>query len=594
MDADEPREILVRTPWGGPWCRFSNPVRVITARDHAQVRDALRQVDEEVSRGRYAAGFVTYEAAAAFGLPVREAADGLPCLCFGLFEPESVERLRRLPSGGEASFGPWQPSIDHESYLAAIAAIKERIEAGDTYQINFTFRMAAPFRGEPMALMRRIFAAQAGPWSAYVDTGRHVICSASPELFFSRDEDRILCRPMKGTWARGYWPAQDAARGEALHQSPKNRAENVMIVDMVRNDLGRIAKTGTVRVASLFDVERYPLQWQMTSTVDALTDRTSLEDLFAAMFPCGSITGAPKISSMDIIRSLESTPRGIYTGAIGYMSPDGRGHFNVAIRTVVLDRARGLAEFGVGSGIVWDSVDHDEYDECVLKAEMLRDGSDEVPAGASYIVADPPDFELLETILWTPESGFVLLERHLDRMRASARCFGFVCALDDVRSLVADAVEDLRGPARVRVMLDADGGVRCEAMDLLPVPERLRTALALEPVNRSDVFLYHKTTKRGRYNRARASRPHNDAVILWNELGEVTEGTEANVVIAREGRKVTPPIECGLLPGILRAELLAAGEIEESRISREELVAAEEVWLINSVRGWMRVAGVTA
>ena len=477
MDADEPREILVRTPWGGPWRRFANPVRVIAARDHAQVRAALREVDQEVSHGRYAAGFVTYEAAAAFGLPVHDAEDGLPCLCFGIFEADDVEHLLRLPATGEASFGAWHPSIDHPSYLAAIAAIKARIEAGDTYQINFTFRMSASFDGEPLALMRRVFAAQAGPWSAYVDIGRHVICSASPELFFCMDGERIVCRPMKGTWARGYWPAQDAAQGEALHRSPKNRAENVMIVDMVRNDIGRIAKTGTVRVSSLFDVERYPSQWQMTSTVEGLTDRRSLGELFAAMFPCGSITGAPKVSSMQIIRSLESTPRGIYTGAIGYVSPDGRGHFSVAIRTVVLDRSRRVAEFGVGSGVVWDSIDRDEYDECILKAEMLRTSPDprvrgsmgpgtsqvrtnaRLP-GASYVVADPPDFALLETILWTPESGFVLLDRHLERLRASARSFGFVCALDDVRAQLADAVEDLRGPSRARVMLEARGSLR--------------------------------------------------------------------------------------------------------------------------------------
>jgi para-aminobenzoate synthetase/4-amino-4-deoxychorismate lyase len=436
--------------------------------------------------------------------------------------------------------------------------------------------------------MHDLFAAQAGPWSAYVSAGRHVICSASPELFFSVEDDRVICRPMKGTAPRGYWPDDDSARAVALRESAKNRAENVMIVDMVRNDLGRIASTGSVRLASLHDIERYPLQWQMTSTVEARVPQPSLEKLFEAMFPCGSITGAPNISSMEIIRNLESTPRGIYTGAIGYASPYGRAHFNVAIRTVVFDLTAGRAEFGVGSGIVWDSVDHDEYDECLLKAEMLSGSPRPAFAGgASYVVAERPDFKLLETILWTPDEGFALLDRHLARLRASAGCFGFACNLDDVRTQLNLAVEDLRGPSRLRIMLDHDGSVLCEAVDLIPLSDPLQVALAVEPIDRSDVFLYHKTTKRDVYDRARASRPHADAVILWNDSGEVTEGTEANLVVVRGGVKMTPPVECGLLPGTLRAELLSSGGIVEGRVTKQELASCE-IWLINSVRGWMR------
>jgi para-aminobenzoate synthetase/4-amino-4-deoxychorismate lyase len=497
--------------------------------------------------------------------------------------------VRRLPAADPPSFGSWTPSIDHAAYLDAIAAIKNRIEAGDTYQINYTFRLRAPFTGEPLGAMRDLFAAQAGPWSAYVSTGRHVICSASPELFFSLDGERVICRPMKGTAARGYWPDDDRARAEALRASAKNRAENVMIVDMVRNDLGRIASTGSVRVTALHDVERYPLQWQMTSTVEALVPHPSLAKLFGAMFPCGSITGAPKISSMKIIRDLESTPRGIYTGAIGYASPHGRAHANVAIRTVVFDVTAGRAEFGVGSGVVWDSVGQDEYDECLLKAEMLSGASRPAfVSGASYITLERPDFKLLETILWTPGEGFVLLDRHLSRLRASAECFGFTCHLDDVRAQLDLAVGDLRGPSRARILLDHDGSVLCEAVDLIPLNDPLEVAFAAEPIDPSDVFLYHKTTKRDVYDRARASRPDAGSVLLWNEAGEVTEATEANLVIVRGGAKVTPPVECGLLPGTLRAELLASGEIVEGRVTKDDLASCEEIWLINSVRGWMR------
>lgn len=600
MDSGGPFEIVVRTPWGGPWRRFSHPVRVITAHHAAEVKDALREVDEAVRGGRYAAGFVTYEAAAAFALPVRDPAPGLPLVAFGIFEPDSVENLRRLTTRGDVAIGVWTPSIDHEAYREAIQRIKGHIEAGDTYQINFTFRLTAPFSGEPAALMRGLYAAQAGPWSAYVDAGRFAICAASPELFFRVDGDRIVCRPMKGTWPRGFWPGQDVAHREALRHSEKNRAENVMIVDMVRNDLGRVAKTGSVRVASLFDVERYPLQWQMTSEVEAAAGGVSIAAIFEAMFPCGSITGAPKHRSMGIIRELEATPRGVYTGAIGYVSPHGKAHFNVAIRTAVLDRRTGRAEFGVGSGIVWDSIDRDEYEECILKAEMLHRSAQRQtsvpsaartasrPAIASYVVDDPPGFRLLETILWTPFDGFVLLDRHLERLRGSAGCFGFVCDLDDVRALLTRAVEDLRGPSKVRIMLEADGDLLCEAVDLTEVRQPLRMALAPEPVDRLDVFLYHKTTRREVYERARAARPEADAVVLWNQDGEITEGTESNIVLVRDGKKITPAVECGLLPGTMRAQLLEAGEIMEARISKDELLSSEEIWLINSVRGWMR------
>jgi para-aminobenzoate synthetase/4-amino-4-deoxychorismate lyase len=591
-----PFQVILRTPWRGPWRRFRDPVRIIQARDAGQVRDALRAVDDAVRRGSYAAGVVGYEAAGAFGLPVREStANAIPLVTFGIFHPDSVDAIHRLPRGGDVTVGEWAPSISHEDYLHAVAAIKSYIEAGDTYQINFTFRLDASFQGDEFALMRRLFTAQRGGWSAFVDLGTHVICSASPELFFRVNRDRILCRPMKGTWARGYWPEQDSARGEALRASAKNRAENVMIVDMVRNDLGRMAMAGSVQPTSMFDVERYPLQWQLTSTVEAEVHDATLERLFESMFPCGSITGAPKHRSMDIIRELEATPRGIYTGAIGYVSPNGRSHFNVAIRTVVADRSAGRAQFGVGSGIVWDSVDRDEYDECVLKAAMVSESPRrrEQVAGfaesaASYVIDDPPGFKLLETMLWMPGSGFALLERHLVRLTQSAACFGFACDAEELRALVNEAVRDLRGPSKVRVMLEDDGDVLCEAVDLVVMQEPVRVALARDPVHRDDVFLYHKTTKRDVYERARVARPDVDAVILWNEEGEVTEATESNVVVLRDGRKVTPPIEAGLLPGTLRAELLASGEIVEGSISKAEFQHAEEIWLINSVRGWLR------
>ncbi|MEO6212023.1 MAG: chorismate-binding protein [Vicinamibacterales bacterium] len=599
-------EAILRTPSAGPWRRFSSPVRIVRAFVPGDVRDALSQVDDAVSSGLYAAGFVSYEAAGAFGLPVRPGPPDLPLVCFGLFTPGNVETLGRFPVAGEATVGTWTPSITHDTYLDAISTIKSRIEAGDTYQINYTFRLTAPFTGDPRALMRDLHARQAGRWSAFVDIGTHTLCSASPELFFSREGGAVSCLPMKGTAARGWWPDQDLARGAALRRSDKNRAENVMIVDMVRNDLGRAARTGSVQVVSLFDAERYPLQWQLTSRVIADVADAGLVTLFEAMFPSGSVTGAPKHSAMGLIAGLESAPRGVYTGAIGYLSPNGRSHFNVAIRTVVVDRARNVADFGVGSGIVWDSVDSDEYEECLIKAGMVigLQGSGGVQgshgfqsstaqglAGSlvpAYVTGEHPDFRLLETIGWTPEAGYSLLERHLNRLRASAECFGFPCDVADIQTLLTDAAAALHQPSKVRVLLDADGGLLCEALDLGRLPDRpLRAAVAVTPIDRFDLFLYHKTTRRDVYDRAGAECADAETVILWNTAGEVTEATDFNVVVELSGARVTPPLECGLLPGTMRAELLERGDVIEGRITIDELRVASRKWLVNSVRGWV-------
>jgi para-aminobenzoate synthetase/4-amino-4-deoxychorismate lyase len=580
-----PFEALIRTPWRGPWRRFTNPIAVLQADRPEDVAACLAEVDSEArARECFAAGFVTYEAAAAFGLPVPDAPpDGLPLVCFGLFSPDDVRTATAITASAPHRIGAWQPSIDHGAYLEAVRRIKLRIEAGDTYQINSTFRLSADFEGEPCSLMAELDAAQAGPWGAFVDTGRHAVCSASPELFFRVADGRIECRPMKGTAARGLHPAADAAQAETLRRSEKNRAENVMVVDMVRNDLGRIAAVGSVHVPFLFDVERYPAQWQMTSTVAAsLADPGGpmLASLFEALFPSGSVTGAPKHSSMGIIRDLEIGPRGIYTGAIGYLSPRGRAHFNVAIRTVAVDRERGRAEFGVGSGIVWDSVDRDEYGECLLKASIVVPSSE---TGEHAIRS--ADFKLLETIGWTPAKGYVLLERHLKRLHASADYFGFECDMGVIRPMLDACVIDLCGPAKVRLRTGRDGTILCEAVDVAGIAGPLRAALAPSPVDSSNVFLYHKTTRRHVYDDARASRPDADAVILWNEAGEVTEATDYNVVVELDGRKVTPPVESGLLAGTLRADLLDSGEIEERRITLDELRGAARLWLINSVRG---------
>ena len=581
-------EAIIQTPWAGPWRRFVDPVAIVQTSYASDVKACLSAIEDRVRRERlFAAGFVSYEAAAAFGLPVAASSPGdLPLVCFGLFRRGGVATLATLPEGRPHRTGAWIPSIDRAEYDAAVRQIKERIAAGDTYQINFTFRLNARFDGDPRSLLGQLAAAQAGEWGAWVETGAHAICSASPELFFTLAGGRIVCRPMKGTAPRGLYTADDEKQALLLQTSEKNRAENVMVVDMVRNDLGRIARYGTVKVVSLYDVERFPAHWQMTSEVNAdLTEASStLARVFEALFPSGSVTGAPKHSSMNIIRALETAPRGIYTGAIGYLTPEGDAHFNVAIRTVTVDKRRGVAEFGVGSGIVWDSTERDEYAECLLKAAILTEqGSRAHPAGVA-------DFELLETMKWTPTGGFALLDRHLARLADSAGYFGFSLSRDNIAEALAAATRGRTVPARVRLRVSRGGEVACDVSDLVPAPGIVRVAVAAAPVDRRNVFLYHKTTRRDVYEAAQASRPEAGAVILWNEAREITEATTHNIVAEIGGRRITPPIECGLLAGTMRAELLDAGEIAAGRITVEDLRSATGVWLINSVSGWTRAA----
>jgi para-aminobenzoate synthetase/4-amino-4-deoxychorismate lyase len=508
-------------------------------------------------------------------LSVRETGDDSPPpLWFGLFrEREAID----LPSSNaEFRLGEWRPSLDYPAYRVAVTRIREAIAAGYTYQANFTFRLRTNFSGDPWALFARLAGAQRANYCAYIDLGRFVICSASPELFFRLDGESLTSRPMKGTAPRGLTTAADRRQIDWLRDSEKNRAENVMIVDMIRNDFGRVAHTGSVRAPELFAVERYPTLLQMTSTVTAQTD-APLADILAATFPCASITGAPKVRTMKILTELERGPRGVYTGAIGFLAPGRRAQFNVAIRTAVIDRELGRATYGVGSGIVWDSDAEAEYDECLLKARVLDARRDE--AG---------DFQLLETLLWTPEAGYFLLRRHLDRLADSAEYFGFPCDPEQVEKALANTAAGLEGRNRVRLLLHRSGRVTVEAQSLMEgtKPEPVRVGLTRSPVSSADIRLYHKTTRRAVYDEARASRPECDDVILWNEGGELTESSVANIVLELDSRRYTPPVAAGLLAGTFRAHLLAAGEIEERTLTVDELHRASRVWLINSVRGW--------
>jgi para-aminobenzoate synthetase/4-amino-4-deoxychorismate lyase len=573
-----PVRALLRAPEEG-WWRFESPVESLSAATVAELPGLLERVDRATADGLWAVGYVTYEAAPAFdsALVVRRAPPG-PLAAFSLFHAPQTAELARGDEPPQVPLAPLQAALGEPEHAAAVAAILAAIAAGETYQVNFTFPLRTGWRGDSQALFRRLATASAAPYATYLDCGERAVLSLSPELFFRRQGDRIEMRPMKGTRLRGRFPEEDVAQAAGLAASPKERAENLMIVDMARNDLGRIAAPGSVRVDRLFELERYPTVWQMTSTVSAQSS-AGLAQLFAALFPCASVTGAPKARTMQWIARLERAPRGIYCGAIGWAAPARRASFAVAIRTAVVDRSAATLEYGVGSGVVWDSQAAAEYQECLAKARAFAE-----PA---------PPFALFETMLWRPRCGVALLEKHLARLAASASYFGFEQDERAWRSAALAGLAALAGKEmhrqRIRLELSPDGAFSFASRPFRPERREWRVILARDPVASQDVSLFHKTTNRAVYDAALAAAraAGADEAILWNERGELTEGTRTNLVLELGGERLTPARTCGLLGGVFRQELLERGKIREALLTREDLLRAERVLLVNALRGWI-------
>lgn len=568
----DPDSVVLHDARTQQWLLFQRPVQIYVARNCASVVSVLRAVEQQVNANRlYAAGFIAYEAAPAFDPALTVRSPGaFPLLWFGVYHAPERIAFPPLPPPDLATI-PWQPSVSEDEYQHAFQTIKAYIRAGDTYQVNYSFRLRAPFHADPWQLFVRMVHAQGYGYAAFVHTEDWAICSASPELFFALDGVDLHSRPMKGTAPRGLWYAADRQQADELARSEKNRAENVMIVDMVRNDMGRIATGASVAVPRLFEVEQYPTLWQMTSTVRCKS-QASMTDILRALFPAASITGAPKVRTMQIIAELEPAPRRIYTGAIGFLSPERRVQFNVAIRTVLVDRRNHSAEYGIGGGIVWDSDKADELQECYTKARIL--------------VQPPPDFALLETMLWTPQEGYTLLEAHLARLADSARYFARPVDIALIRAKLATLAHSLPAqPHRIRLLLPHAHEPVLEARALAPLPRPYRITLARRPVNARDPFLYHKTTHRRIYEQAMAEAPGYADVLLWNEHHEVTEACIANIVVEMDGKLLTPPVSCGLLPGIGRSLLLAQGQVSEAIITVQDLRRCARIYLVNAVRG---------
>ena len=546
---------------GGPARLYRDPVEIVEAATLEEVRPALQRM-----RGaeREAAGFLAYEAGHALEPKLAALApevDG-PLLWFGLFERcETVDIESLLPSPDGAWAGRPAPRIAREDYEAAVETVRTHIFDGDVYQANLTFEAEAAVAGHPLALYAALRRRARAGWGGVVFTGREWLLSFSPELFFTLDGGRLTARPMKGT-------APADADPEALRSDPKQRAENLMIVDLLRNDLSRVAARGSVAVPRLFEVERYPTVLQMTSTVAAeLRDGLGPVDVMAALFPCGSITGAPKIRAQQILHGLERRPRGAYTGSIGRLAPDGEAAFNVAIRTLVLREGESRARLGLGAGIVADSRPADEWRECLAKG--------------AFVETDRR-FDLIETMRFDPEEGLVDLERHLARMKASAEALGFAFDRHHARNELQAATFALRAPRKLRLRLSRTGAL---AIETRPLPERppepVRVAVAALPVDAADFRLRHKTSDRRFYEAARV--PGAFETIFLDPDGFVTEGSFTNVFVERDGRLLTPPLARGLLPGVLRARLIDEGRALECDLREDDLRSG---FLIgNSLRG---------
>ena len=565
---------------GGLCTLYRDPRSIVAAYRPDEVMPALMRLRAATKAGLHAAGFLSYEAGHAIEpklAPLAQASDTVPLLWFGLFDqaeqldPDALNTLLGDPAS--AWVGTPRPGISRAVYDAAHARVQALIAAGDIYQANLSFRADVPIQGNPLAIYARLRANARAGWGGIVHDGRNWLLSLSPELFFKSDGVRVEARPMKGTASRGADEAEDRALAAALAADPKQRAENLMIVDLIRNDLSRVAIPGSVVTPELFAVERYPTVHQMVSAVEAeLTPGRDPVDLITALFPCGSVTGAPKLRAMEVIAEVETDARGPYTGAIGAIAPDGGAAFNVAIRTLVLEEGRHDARIGLGSAVVADSTMDGEWHECLAKG--------------AFLTMDQPVFDLFETMRFDPEDGIVRLDDHIVRLGASAQVFDFAFDRHEIRNELHAATFRLAAPSRVRLMLGASGAIAIEvtAIPATP-PQPFPVRVVPLPVDPADFRLRHKTTDRGFYADARAKAGLFEVVFARPD-GLLTEGSFTTLFVPKDGKLVTPPLALGLLPGIQRALLIESGEAVEGELIEADLTG--EFFLANDLRGLMK------
>lgn len=547
---------------------FSDPQRVLIAETLDEVPIVMDEAEDVAQAGSWVVGYVSYQAAPAFDAPLRVASrlqgPELPLAWFGVYPASDVPG----PPAGRFQLGRWTAGLTETQHAARVDMIREAIAAGDTYQVNLTFPMRAEFEGDPGALFQAMMRSQPHSYGAWIDLGDQHVVSVSPELFFAKDDRLLTTRPMKGTAPRGRSSVEDLGERDRLVSSEKERAGNLMIVDMLRNDLGRVAVVGSVDVTALFEVERHPTVWQMTSTITArLPDDVGLAEVFTGVFPSASVTGAPKVSTMGIIADLESDARGVYCGAIGYLEPGGeRAEFSVAIRTGVVEFGRFI--YHVGGGITYDSLAGAEYDECLWKALVVTEQH------------DPPD--LFETMRYSPDEGIPLLERHITRLTDSAAYWDIPF---DPAS-IGDALSAVGGPAslKVRLVLTASGGAEVTTESLPSWEEPVGLRIWEGRVDQSDPRWAHKLEDRARY----PSADEGNEMVMVNLDGAITETNISNLMLRFDQVWLTPPVSSGCLPGVQRDLALAEGLVTEALLTLEDLVRADEIAVTNAVRGWRK------
>ena len=601
---------------------FCNPIDRLVCKAGDDPVLFFSKAQKFLDEGLYLAGYLGYELGYLLEPRLAESfmsrrpgrlMSTLPLADLGVFQkPHTYDHLAVSFSGGEAcssetasetvqrfQVSNLRLNLARDEYLDAIRKIKSYIAAGDTYQVNYTLKILFDFSGSIPDFYCNLRRNQSVSYGGLIQNNDTAILTFSPELFFRKQGNVITVRPMKGTMQRGRTRAEDMRLAGELHHDIKNRSENVMIVDLLRNDLGRLSRMGGVHVQSLFDVETYETLHQMTSSIRGTLDHSvTLAEMFRALFPCGSVTGAPKIRTMEIIRELEAEDRGLYTGAIGYLSPAGDAVFNVPIRTVVLQGRKG--EMGIGSGIVWDSDPDAEWEECKLKGRFLT-----TPA---------PEFKLIETMLWQSGVGYWLLEEHLQRLKESASYFFFPLDLAEVRLRLKKLEAEFRRnfsekSHRIRLLLSKQGRFELEHAEISQdsLPEINPASLLLKNTGRDlprvifssrntdsqSPYLFHKTTLRQLYDdeRAAAGEQGYFEVLFANEKDEVTEGSYTNIFLQKQGMLITPPVSCGLLPGVLRNYLLRQFPefLVEKPVTRKEIEQANALYVGNSVRGLVQV-----
>lgn len=577
---------------------FTNPIKIIQTYSLNKIKTCFKQIEQAKKRGYYLSGFFSYEAGYIFSEKFKKlnlTSQNFPLIWMGVFnnpiifdhQQNKFISHHKIPSFNNKNTSlpnyqlkNLQLDISQADYIRNIEKIKQLIKTGDTYQVNYTTKYKFDFKGSSLALYKQLRGNQSIPYGAFIKSPDFDILSFSPELFFCQNKTKLMMKPMKGTAVRGINLNEDIKNKKALARDIKNQAENLMIVDLLRNDLGKISQTASVRVNKLFAVETYKTLLQMTSTITSrLKTNTSLFELFSSLFPSGSITGAPKIRTMQIIHALEKEPRGIYTGAIGFFAPQDKAVFNVAIRTITIKNKHG--QMGIGGGITYSSDPIDEYNECKLKAKFLT----------------LPDFKLIETMRWDKKSGFCLLDQHLNRLQQSAKFFKYPYSkkiiLQDLNKLIISL--DPRYPYKVRLLLEQSGNITLEPTIILKQNSNLKQLITLsnKRTNSTDIFLYHKTTNRklytSEYIKYKALGFFD--VVFCNEKNQITEGSRSNIFIQKKGIYYTPPIKSGVLPGVFRTYFINQSKItlQEKILYKEDLKTAQAIYCANAVQGLVKV-----